>query len=245
MVLEQRRKTTARYTAAVAVAVLLAACGAEDTPPPNSAELPPSIEQLQAEAAPFAGRSVSDLRGDPSALATGRRLFEARCASCHGADARGGRNVTDLVDGVFAYGGSESAIRTTIGQGRTSVMPDMGSSLGEVDLGQLVAYVQSLNFEAPLSSYAERGKMLFEANCAKCHGADGRGNAELGASNLTDGYWQHGESMMNIRLVITRGTQSQCPGLRGDSIPAELDLLTAFVLQLRDSDGTGIADGSD
>lgn len=180
MVLEQRRKTTARYTAAVAVAVLLAACGAEDTPPPNSAELPPSIEQLQAEAAPFAGRSVSDLRGDPSALATGRRLFEARCASCHGADARGGRNVTDLVDGVFAYGGSESAIRTTIGQGRTSVMPDMGSSLGEVDLGQLVAYVQSLNFEAPLSSYAERGKMLFEANCAKCHGADGHADTPVG-----------------------------------------------------------------
>jgi cytochrome c oxidase cbb3-type subunit III len=237
MIPQYRRAIGLRQAATGALVVLLAACSGEGPSAPQSSEPPPTAEQLQDEAASFAGRSIGELEADARAMATGRRLFDARCASCHGADARGNRNGTDLVDGVFGYGDDIEAIHATIAEGRASVMPEMGSGLGEVDLGQLVAYVQSLNFEAPLSSYAERGKMLFEANCAKCHGTDGRGNAALGASDLTDGYWQHGESMMNIRLVITRGAQSDCPGFGAGATTAELDLLTAFVLRLRGSSG--------
>jgi cytochrome c oxidase cbb3-type subunit 3 len=65
-----------------------------------------------------------------------------------------------------------------------------------------------------------------------CHGAGGRGNTDLGAPSLVDDYWQHGDSMMNIRLAITRGTESTCPA-QGDVLDAtEIELLSAYVRQL-------------
>jgi len=218
-----------RISLAVAAAALLAACQPAEGP----SEAPPALspEQLRSEAQTFLGRSASVLASDEDAMALAAQLFDAHCASCHAPGAEG-RGVMDLRHGTFNYGSTEDAVRTTISQGRISVMPDMGHSLGEVDLGQLVAFVQSLSFEASLSSYAERGKLLFAANCAKCHGPEGQGDTALGAPNLADGYWQHGDSMMNIRLVITRGTEAECPGFGDAPTPAETELLTAYVLEL-------------
>lgn len=222
-----------RISIALAVAVLPAACQVADKP--SGSQTPPP-EQLATEAQAFVGRRIADLIADAGAMALGERLFEVHCAACHGSEAAQ-RDVPDLRRGAFNYGATEEAVRTTIAQGRISVMPDMGHNLGEVDLGQLVAFVQSLSFESPLSSYAERGKMLFAANCAKCHGADGLGDPELGAPSLADDYWQHGNSMMNIRMVITRGVQAQCPGYAGSPTAGEIELLTAYVLKLSGSGG--------
>ena len=111
-------------------------------------------------------------------------------------------------------------------------MPQMGRTLGEVELGQLVAYVESLAGNVELSDYEVRGRQLYEENCIACHSEDGSGNTELGVPNLRDDYWIHGASMMNKRLVITRGVESQCPP-HGDSLsPTEAELLTAYVLSL-------------
>ncbi len=56
------------------------------------------------------------------------------------------------------------------------------------------------------------------------------GVTELGAPNLADDYWLNGDSMMAIRLVITRGVQAYCPPQKGTLTPTEIDLLTAFVV---------------
>lgn len=189
-------------------------------------------ERLHADAEKYLGQSVSDLSTDSVAMRVGKGLFDAHCGTCHGVAGPGKRGTLDLSGHVFNYGTAEDAVSWTVSQGRTSVMPSMGKQLGEVDLGQLVAFVQSLQFESPLSSFAERGKRLFAENCANCHGAYGLGNPELGASNLADDYWQHGNSMMNIRLVITRGIQSVCPGYTGEAPAAEIGLLTAYALSL-------------
>jgi cytochrome c oxidase cbb3-type subunit 3 len=187
-------------------------------------------EQILAEIQVFAGQSVSDLMSDPAALRVGEQLFDAHCDSCHGAEASGARGAIDLTRHVFNYGVSDRAIYTTVSQGRLSEMPGMGKDLGEFELGEVVAFVQSLELESPLSSYAEAGKRLFGEKCANCHGTGGQGIRELGASNLADDYWQHGNSMMNIRLVITRGVRSECPGFTANPTSAENELLTAYVL---------------
>lgn len=217
----------------VAFVTLLGGCGLAEKGPEQAALEPSTTAlglQLRAEAETVGERGVAELIANDAAMHLGERLFEARCASCHGLDAPPGRGVPDLRTHRFNYGDGEQAVRETVSQGRLSVMPRMGHDLGEVDLGQLVAFVRSLDFESPLSSYAERGKKLFAENCASCHGADGFGNPELGASNLTDGYWQHGDAMMNIRLVITRGVQAQCAGYP-EASEAEIALLTAYVLR--------------
>jgi cytochrome c oxidase cbb3-type subunit 3 len=220
------------------LAALAAGCqSADDSASPaaarSSAE---SAEQLRAESAAFAGRPVMELTTDNAAMVLGERLFVAHCASCHGANGRGSRNSVDLTAGQFNYGTAPDAIRATIVDGRQSAMPPMGRSLGEVDLGQLVAYVQSLSAETTGStSYQERGKMLFGEHCASCHGPEGRGSLEKGAPNLADDFWRNGDSMMNIRLAITRGIEAQCPAQGGVLSDDETNLLTAFVLKLVES----------
>ena len=101
--------------------------------------------------------------------------------SCHGIDAKGKRGITDLVTGVFNNGSDEDGVRTTITHGRQGAMPAMGGQYGEMDLGQLVAYVQSLSSDEPMSRSAERGERLFAADCSVCHGVGGVGIRELGA----------------------------------------------------------------
>lgn len=46
------------------------------------------------------------------------------------------------------------------------------------------------------------GAALFAANCAACHGASGEG---LIGPNLTDAYWIHGASDVDLYNVITNG----------------------------------------
>jgi cytochrome c oxidase cbb3-type subunit 3 len=219
--------------AVCSAAALLAACQGAEPSSPQSAESP---EQLKAESESFNGRSVADLQADASAMQLAGKLYVANCASCHGADGRGGRGVTDLAGGHYNYGTSEEAIRISIAQGRQSVMPAMAGqdTLGEVDLGQLVAYVRALPSKKgePTTPYEQRGKMLFAQHCVVCHGADGSGSPEKGAPNLTDDYWQNGESMMNVRLVITAGQKSATPEFASKLSPTEIDLLTGYVLQL-------------
>lgn len=187
---------------------------------------------LREEVAAFTGRTAEELLSDASALQLGERLFGAYCASCHGADATGKLRVTNLVDGVFNYGNDVDAIRTTITQGRQSIMPGVGNQYGEMNLGQLVAFVESLASDEPLGRLAEQGKLLYEESCAACHGMDGRGNVDLGGPNLADDYWLHGDTMMAIRLIITRGAEGECPPHAQSLTVEEIELLTAFVTQL-------------
>ena len=48
----------------------------------------------------------------------------------------------------------------------------------------------------------ERGKTIFEANCAACHKNDGRGDI---GPNLTDQYWIHGGGIKDIYRTIKYG----------------------------------------
>lgn len=221
-----------RYLATLFILSLLAACGARDETSSEAAM--EAQEQLRAQSEAFAGLSVGALRADASAGGLSEQLFHAHCATCHGAGARGKQGVTDLVAGVFNYGSDEDAIRATITHGRESVMPPMGGQYGEMDVGQVVAWVQSLSSDEPLTRFVERGGELFAEDCAVCHGPDGLGMPEVGAPNLTDDYWLHGGSMMSIRLVVSRGVQAQCPPHAGSLTETEINLLTAFVTARRD-----------
>lgn len=221
------------FSLVLLTAAALTACGGPD----ESAQPPPrptaqQLEQLRQQSDAYANVSVRELMADGAAMDVAGRLFAAHCASCHGPQGHGGRGVTDLTSGRFDYGATEQAIRTTISDGRQSEMPAMGHSLGEVDLGQLVAYVQSLGSDAGPQPSTQHGADLFAEHCASCHGTDGRGLTDKGAPDLTDGYWQNGASMMNIRLAITRGVDAECPAHAGTLSPTEIDLLTAFVLKL-------------
>ena len=45
-------------------------------------------------------------------------------------------------------------------------------------------------------------RQIFADSCAVCHGAEGKGNKELGAPDLTDGIWLFGSDEATIIEVI-------------------------------------------
>ncbi len=209
----------------------LVACGGSDNEITN---FQPTISPAQMSSALQAaqGKSVSELKTMAITFDAGQSLFIQHCASCHGADGAGKKGVPDLTNGVWSWGGSEQDIYTSIAQGRHGVMEAFSRVLGEVDQGQVVAYIQSLSDPSKRNTLAEYGEGLYKKHCVICHGEDGKGLIP-GAPNLSDDYWQHGGSMMNIRLSIARGAQGQCPAHADILDETQLKLLTAYVINLQ------------
>jgi cytochrome c oxidase cbb3-type subunit III len=113
--------------------------------------------------------------GDAAAIRAGTALFQTRCASCHGIDARGvvGPDLTTL----WASGATDERLFQTIRRGVPGTdMPS--SSATDPELWAMLAYVRSLGKEAPVEDQrgnAENGERLFWASCGGCHRVNGRG----------------------------------------------------------------------
>jgi cytochrome c oxidase cbb3-type subunit 3 len=71
----------------------------------------------------------------------------------------------------------------------------------------------ALPADAMLLSFAvRRGRPLFEARCAVCHGASGSGDTARGVPNLTDQDWLYGTGRPSeIEKVIDYGIRSRNP----------------------------------
>jgi len=191
----------------------------------------------------FASQDLRKLAADPEARALGQKLFLNNCAQCHGSDAAGGKGFPNLTDNDWLYGGDPETIKASIMNGRNGVMPALGASLGPEGTLDAANYVLSLSGAKHDAARAARGKQTFTTVCAACHGADGRGNQQLGAPNLTDNIWLHGGSEAAIVETITKGhgTDSLIPGQSAmpahkDSLgEAKVHILAAYVWGLSNS----------
>ncbi len=191
---------------------------------------------LEERFAAFNGKSLFVLSKDPAAMATAKNLFALNCAACHGSDARGAKGFPNLTDQDWLWGGSEDTVYSTVANGRDGMMPAWGPVLGHQGVENVLAYVLSLSGRAPsapVSSQAlSAGKATFSTLCAACHGADGKGNAILGAPNLTDKVWLHGSSVADIRETITNGRTNKMPAHLERLGETKVRLLAAYVLSL-------------
>lgn len=172
---------------------------------------------------------IPAVAADPEAHGMGQRLFLTYCAQCHGSDARGARGFPNLTDGAWHWGGDPDAIKATITNGRTGVMPPMGAALGPEGARDVAHYVRSLNGLAHDSLRAQRGSDLFQNNCVACHGADATGMAAVGAPNLTDNNWLWGSSEASILETINQGRMNRMPGFGEFLGEDKVHLLTAYV----------------
>ena len=81
------------------------------------------------------------------------------------------------------------------------------------------------------------GRDSFAANCAVCHREDAAGNI---GPNLTDPYWIHGGSALNIHDTIRDGvTTSGMPAWGATLGPTAVQQLAAYVVTLRDTNVEG------
>ena len=91
-------------------------------------------------------RQKSGQKADAEAAARAQPVFEANCASCHGADLRGDRTkgAPNLTDKDWIYGGDAASIRRTIHGPRNGVMPHWVDRLDPATTRALAIYVHSL-----------------------------------------------------------------------------------------------------
>jgi cytochrome c oxidase cbb3-type subunit III len=180
----------------------------------------------------YAKMEVAALAKDPAGLAVGQKLFLNNCAQCHASDGAGSRGFPNLADRDWLWGGTPEAVKATITEGRTGVMPAFGAALGEQGAKDVAHYVMSLSGMANDSIRTARGKPHFVQICAACHGAEGKGNPALGAPDLTDRTWLHGSAEPVIIDTITKGRTNQMPAHKDLLNEARIHLLTAYVLSL-------------
>jgi cytochrome c oxidase cbb3-type subunit 3 len=193
------------------------------------AEMAAANRELEPLYAQFTARKPEELAGDANAMAVGERLFMNNCAQCHGSDARGSKGFPNLADSDWLHGGTPDKIAETLTKGRIGTMPPMAAAVGSTeDVRNVAHYVLSLSNSPHDSVRSQLGKSKFSA-CAACHGADGKGNAALGAPNLADDTWLHGWGEQAIVNMINNGKANEMPAQAGKLTEAQIHVLASYV----------------
>ena len=213
-----------------------------------------SLRQAMAERASWSGRieaaGYQDIQADPALMQTvretGRALFGDNCAVCHGVDAKGGPGFPDLTDAAWLWGGDPETVAETLRVGinsahaetRVAQMLAFGRDqmLDRGDISKVVTYVQSLADPAVATAEnaedIEAGREIFAANCAACHGEEGKGSIELGAPDLTDRFWIYGGDRQSIWTTVYYGRQGHMPHWEQRLTPVDRKILALYVLDL-------------
>jgi cytochrome c oxidase cbb3-type subunit 3 len=109
-------------------------------------EMPPFGDGIleKAEIATVADYVLSLSKGGGGA--EGKTLFMDNCASCHGEDGKGMREMgaPDLADQIWLYGSSREDVLAQISKPQHGVMPSWSGRLDDVSIKQLAVYVHSL-----------------------------------------------------------------------------------------------------
>ncbi len=153
------------------------------------------------------------------AMAGGESAFADNCAPCHGLGGAGQDIYPALADDDWIWGGTLDEIEYTINHGirnasddaRVNEMPAYGQILEREDIKAVANYVLSLSDSQHDASLLEQGAVIYEENCAACHGEQGEGIQELGGPNLSDQIWLYGGSEAEVVQQISAPQQGVMP----------------------------------
>ncbi|MGE4313751.1 MAG: cytochrome-c oxidase, cbb3-type subunit III [Pseudobdellovibrionaceae bacterium] len=192
----------------------------------------------------FSKASLDEIMNSPElyafATAGGKAAFKDNCATCHGTGAEGAKGYPNLNDDDWIWGGTLEDIQYTIIHGirsgdeeaRFSEMPSFGRDglLKANEIREVAEYVGGISKGESDETMA--GYEIFQKNCAICHGADAKGNRELGAPNLSDQIWLYGDTKEDIYSSIYTAHAGVMPAW-GPRLDAQtIKQLTIYVHQL-------------
>lgn len=180
----------------------------------------------------LAGFDLDALAADAGAVSLGRSVFLANCAGCHGPDARGARGFPDLTDADWLYGVDDATLLASITHGRHGQMPAFNGTVTPQALEALLAFIPYWSDPALKPERREAGLKAYTGVCSTCHGPEGKGNAALGAPDLTDGVWLWGGTRSAIRDSILFGRNGNMPAHRDLLSEDEIRVVAGYVRSL-------------
>jgi mono/diheme cytochrome c family protein len=200
------------------ITLTLSACSLADdiTPPPGYQSPVP-----QPTMGPL-------LPANPPDLAAGAAIFAEKCAPCHGAHGLGdGPQAANLPKQPSALGKPEIARAAVpadwyaiVTQGKiASYMPPF-NSLDNQQRWDVVAYALSLG------AVPEKGKSVYDAKCATCHGMDGKKSAK---SDFSDQARMAKLSLNDLFKPINMGVESSMPAFESQLSETERYAAAAYL----------------
>jgi len=197
---------------ATAPAVPAAATAAIVGPSPQSRPATATIKSSQSPpaASPAPATRPSALRGQP--------LYAANCAGCHGAggDGSGLAGAANFTDPQLTGSKSPAQFYLAVRDGAPgSAMPAWDDRLGETEMWDVVTYARSF-LTTPEQIAA--GLVLFQTECAACHGAAGDGSGLPGAANLTDPAFMSAKTHQAFVDAISNGRGGSAMPAFGDRL---------------------------
>jgi mono/diheme cytochrome c family protein len=218
MIFLSRFKNNLVLAFSVTALLLLSACSfslAEDITPPPGAQTPVLQEQPTEMSGPF----FPVVAPNP---ADGAAIFAEKCAPCHGDTGMGdGPRAAQLSVPVAAIGDPALARQKTpsewfqiVSQGNLERFMPPFTSLSEPQRWNVVAYAYSLSMEKDALT---SGEALYQENCSRCHGAQGKGNGPDAGSlstrpaDFTDQARMAGKSTAALYDAISKGSGPDMP----------------------------------
>ncbi|MEX3009889.1 cytochrome-c oxidase, cbb3-type subunit III [Hoeflea sp. TYP-13] len=194
----------------------------------SRAEVANEMAAAEAEQSQYVDRiaemPVEEISSHPDllqfAVAGGSAAFKVNCVQCHGSGAQGAPGYPNLNDDSWLWGGDINAIYQTIAHGvrfdgdddtRFSDMPAFSDLLEPEEIRQVAAYVYGLTGDPSDPALVEPGAVIYEENCASCHGDDAKGDIEFGAPNLADAIWFYGDTENEIAAQIANPKHGVMP----------------------------------
>ena len=175
------------------------------------------------------------------AVARGAAVFRASCSQCHGSGAAGSVGYPNLLDDDWLWGGTVEEIEATIAHGirnetspdaRWSEMPAFADLFTRQETAAVVEYVYGLSRDDADPALAQAGEGLFADNCASCHGADARGQREIGAPNLADAIWLYGGDRAALTQTVRNSRFGVMPAWGQRLSEADVKAVVLYVHQL-------------
>lgn len=231
---------TVGFILLVTTSLALSACTislAGDVTPPPGSQLPYVQETSQSVPTNVLYPIL------PPDLVNGAQIFKRECTQCHGARGLGdGPQAAQLPVPVAALGVFDFASQYTPAEWYTIVtqghmekyMPDF-ASLTDRQRWDVVSYAMNLSTTKDM---IHQGQILYQQNCANCHGQEGRGNGPEASglsakpADFTNQAFMAQISSATLYQVITSGIAPDMPAYAGSLDDNARQAIVAYLRSL-------------
>jgi mono/diheme cytochrome c family protein len=197
-----------RYLRYALLIITVAACapplGLPDGPTPIPTLIPVIEPEGPTEAPTQPSFAIQSYPASPPSAVEGQEIYAAQCATCHGADGTGtmpaARNFRDL---DYMRGETPANFYAAVTEGRGE-MPTYKDSLSSDERWDVVFFIWRL---ATSSTVLQSGKVVYDDQCANCHGSNGSGEL-LGSADFTDLRQMDQLAPRDLYLTVTQGRGS-------------------------------------